>query len=152
MSTIQNTLRMPTYIILCSCHKLIFQNSMKNSLPMESSWWAEFRYLFRMSKIVISMQAPYTNFQKNFMTNSLSLEASWSAEFRKFSECRRVLFLIICHILILFDIMNNPFYFGIRSVMKFRKRFRISKFITFIQPPYINFLKYYENPLPLKAS
>ena len=44
---------------------------------------------------------------------------------------------------------EKSFNFG--SVMKFRKYFRISKFITFIQPPYINFLKYYEKYVTVES-
>ena len=102
-------LRMSKYIILCSCHKLIFQNSMKNSLPMEASWWAEFRSLFRMSKIVISLQPPYSNFLKYHERFCIvgSVMMSGIQKFF-FSESRRVLFLNSCHILILLAIMKNP--------------------------------------------
>ena len=50
---------------------------MKNPLPMEASWWADFRWLFRMSKIVISMQPPYTNslkyYKEFFMIGSVMM-------------------------------------------------------------------------------
>ena len=45
----------------CSRHILIFKNFMKNPLPLEASWWAKFRTLFRMSKFIIFMQPPYIN-------------------------------------------------------------------------------------------
>ena len=51
-------------LFLCIRHMLIFQNIMERPLPLEASIWAEFRALFRMSKFIIFMQPPYTNFQK----------------------------------------------------------------------------------------
>ena len=39
---------------------------MKNSLPYEAPWWAEFLTLFKMSKGIICMQPPYINFLRYY--------------------------------------------------------------------------------------
>ena len=54
------------YYFVCSCHVLIFYDIMKNPLPFEASWRAEFRTLFTMSKFIIFIQSPFTYFLKYY--------------------------------------------------------------------------------------
>ena len=46
----------------CSRQIIIFYDIKKNALPLEASWWKDFRTLFIMSKGIIFMQSPYLIF------------------------------------------------------------------------------------------
>ena len=61
-----------------------------------------------------------------------------------FSECQSVLLLCRHHILIFFDIMKNTIPLEASCWAEFKPLFRMSKFIIFVQLPYINFIKYNE--------
>ena len=123
---------------------------MKNTLPSKTSWWAEFRSLFRMSKIVFAMLPPYTNFLKYYEKFFIAGSVIMSRIQKIFRMSQGIIFNHLTYINFV-RYYEKSFYFGIRSVMKFSKSFRISKFIIFIQPPYVNFLKYYEKSVTVES-
>ena len=96
---------------------------MKNHLSLEASWWREFISFFRMSKFIFWCSSHILNFY-DITKNPLPLIASWRAQLRtlvRMSKC--INFMHLQYI---------------------RPLFRMPKFIIFVLPPYIRFMKYYE--------
>ena len=125
-------------------HILLLEDIMKNTLPLEASWWAKFRLLFKSSKFIFFMQMPYINFN-NITKTYLPLEAPRWAELRTlFRMWKFIFFMQPAYTSFQQNIMNKPLSLEESWWADFRKLVRISKCIIFTQPPYTNFLIYYE--------
>ena len=116
---------------------------MKNPLPLEASCWSECRPLFRMSTFIIFMQPQYDNFikyyDKSFTSRSVMMRRIQNPLYNV-----EVYYLCSCHILIFKDVMKKPSPLEASWWAEFRRHLGKSKFVIFMQPLYVNFLKYYK--------
>ena len=117
---------------------------LKNPLPLEASWRAEFISFFRMSKCIIFIHLPYTKFlryhTKSIIDGSVLMSRIQKTFFRM-SKC--IIFMQLPYINFL-RYYEKCWPLETLWWVEFRPLIRMSKFIIFIQPTYINFLKYSE--------
>ena len=114
---------------------------MKNSLPHDAPWWAEFLTLFRMSKGIICLQPPYINFVRYY---EKSLNIGSVMKFRKSLRISKFIIFIQPSRINFLKYYDKLTTVGSAMIRRFRTLFRMSKFIMFMQPPSINFLRYYK--------
>ena len=135
-------------LFVCSRHILILQNILKNPLRLEASWWAKSRTTFWMSKYIICMQPPYINFlkyyEKSFTVGSVMMSRIQNTFQKHLSDFRSVWLVCSCHILNFLYIMQNALPLEASWWAEYRTLFRMSKCMVCMQPPSINFLRYYE--------
>ena len=117
---------------------------MKNSLPLEASWWAEFRTPFRMSNFIIFMQLPYISFLKYFAKTVTAGNFIMSRIQNTFQNVEVCYFYAAAYINFV-KYNEKPLPLEATWWAEFRPFFRMSNFIIIMQQPYISFLKYYEN-------
>ena len=97
-----------------------------------------------MWKCIICMLPPHINFlkyyEKSFTVGSVLM---WRIE-TTFQNVEFYYFLYSRDRLVFIKIMKNPAPLVASVWAEFRPLFIMSRFIIFMQPPYIDFLKYYE--------
>ena len=117
---------------------------MKNSLPFEAPWWAEFLALFRMSKGIFFTQPPYTIFLR-YYEKSFTFGSVLMSRIQKTLKNVEVNY-IYAEAIYWFckKIMKNPLSLKASWWAEFWPQFRMSKFLIFMQPSCINCLRYYQ--------
>ena len=105
--------------------------------------WAEFRILFRISKFIIFMQAPYINLlryhEKCFTAGSVIM-----SRIQNIYQSHKICYFYAAAIYKFSIILNKILYRGKRRDKQNWEHFSECRSIIFMQPPYIIFLKYHE--------
>ena len=124
---------------------------MKNPLPLEASWWAEFRPLFRMSKFIIFMQPPCINFPQ-YHERSVTVGCIVMSRIQNTFHNVEGYYFYAAAIFNFLRYCEKSFTFGSVLMIRIRTTFQNVEVYYFYADPYTLFLKYYENPLSFEAS